>query len=81
MLKVIPVLPLASQDFGAMGVQRSARDLSNLSTSRFPTMQPEVWDLKLLFVLVNSFKCLKKIYQFFYLEVLLKEGIKDALPL
>lgn len=28
-----------------------------------------------------SFKCLKKIYQSSYLQALLKEGIKDALPL
>lgn len=48
MTKVVPVLPLASQDFQAVDVQHSARELTDLGTSGFPTMQTEVWDLKLL---------------------------------
>lgn len=48
-MEVIPVLPLASWDFQALGVQHSARVLMHLRTFTFPTVQPEVGDLGLLF--------------------------------
>lgn len=71
---------LDSQDFQAVDVQLLARDLSDLSTSRFPTMQSEVWDLKLLLYYLLVLNASKKKYLFFHLQALLK-GIKGALPL
>lgn len=44
-MKLVSVLVLASQDFQAVDVPRLTTDLN---TSSFCAVQPEVWDLKLI---------------------------------